>query len=191
MKRVQLLAVGKIGPELLEGLAAAIPRVFPARCEILRTPLSPAPAFHGERLQYHSSELLERMQPLVEPDCWRLLGLTTLDLYIPILTFVFGEAQMGGPCAIVSCHRLRQEAYGLPPDPELLRERLLKEAIHELGHTVELTHCNDYRCVMASSHNVEEIDLKASTLCLPCRRELERQMRDCATNGAVCSQPKP
>src|SRR2546425_5768844 len=116
-----------------------------------------------------TSELLERMQRFVGPRCWRLLGVTGLDLYIPILTFVFGEAQLGGPCAVVSAHRLRQEFYGLPPNKELLRQRLRKEAVHELGHTFDLTHCDDYRCAMAPSHAVEWIDLKESTLCATCQ----------------------
>jgi len=108
------------------------------------------------------------MQEFVGDGCWRLLAVTDADLYIPILTFVFGEAQLGGKCALVSTHRLRQEFYGLPPDRDLLMERLLKESVHELGHTVELTHCDDYRCVMAASHAVEWIDLKDSTFCPEC-----------------------
>jgi len=75
---------------------------------------------------------------------------------------------MGGPCAVVSSHRLRQEFYGLPPDRELFRLRTIKEAVHEVGHTLQLTHCEDYRCVMASSHAVEWIDLKDSALCAAC-----------------------
>ncbi len=125
--------------------------------------------FHGERQQYHSSDLLELMQATVGRDCWRLLGVTSVDLYIPILTFVFGEAQLGGTCALVSYHRLRQESYGLLPDYSLLRDRLLKETLHELGHTVGLTHCEDYQCVMASSHTVELIDLKRGELCPSCK----------------------
>jgi archaemetzincin len=83
-----------------------------------------------------------------------------VDLYIPILKYVFGEAQMGGPCAVVSTYRLRQEFYGWDPDDSLLRERLIKESIHELGHTLNLQHCQDYQCAMASSHSVEWIDLR-------------------------------
>jgi archaemetzincin len=101
-----------------------------------------------------------------------VLGLTAVDLYIPILTFVFGEAQMGGPCALVSLHRLRQDFYGLPPDPEVLSERLLKESIHEIGHTLNLVHCEDYDCVMSPSHAVEWIDLKQSRLCENCRAKV-------------------
>ena len=69
---------------------------------------------------------------------------------------------------MVSAHRLRQEFYGLPPITELFRQRVIKEAVHELGHTLNLTHCDDYRCAMASSHAVEWIDLKESALCAAC-----------------------
>jgi archaemetzincin len=93
----------------------------------------------------------------------------SVDLYIPILTFVFGEAQLQGNCAVESSFRLRQEFYGLPPDSALFRDRLLKESIHELGHTFELSHCDDYQCVMSPSHGVEWIDLKTSRLCKACR----------------------
>jgi archaemetzincin len=102
-----------------------------------------------------------------------LLAVTSFDLYIPILTFVFGEAQLNGPCAVLSTHRLRQEMYGLAPDVELLQQRTLKEAMHELGHTMGLTHCEDYTCVMAPSHAVEWIDLKTRSLCASCRAAVE------------------
>lgn len=108
------------------------------------------------------------MQQHSLPDTWRLLGVTAVDLYILILTFVFGEAQMNDARAVVSLHRLRQEFYGLPSGEALLHERLLKETMHELGHTLGLAHCSDYACVMAPSHAVEWIDLKGNTLCPEC-----------------------
>ncbi|HLB88563.1 MAG TPA: archaemetzincin family Zn-dependent metalloprotease [Terriglobales bacterium] len=169
MKPLQLLPIGNLEDGLLQDLEIAIPQCLRVPCEVLPVVLDPTSVFHGERQQYQSSELLERMQRFVGPRCWRLLGVTGLDLYIPILTFVFGEAQLGGPCAVVSAHRLRQEFYGLPPNKELLRQRLRKEAVHELGHTFDLTHCDDYRCAMAPSHAVEWIDLKESTLCATCQ----------------------
>ena len=86
-----------------------------------------------------------------DPDA-RVLGVTTCDLYVPVLTFVFGEAQLDGNCAVVSTARLHEEFYGLPRERCLLRERLIKEAAHELGHTFGLRHCPDWRCVMSSSH---------------------------------------
>jgi archaemetzincin len=169
MKLLQLLPIGNVDDGLLRDLRPAVEEILCVPCQVLPIRLDPEFAFHGERQQYHSSEILHRMQNFLTPVSWRMLGVAAVDLYIPILTFVFGEAQMSGPCAVLSAHRLRQEFYGLPPDRELFRQRLIKEAVHELGHTLSLTHCEDYRCVMASSHAVEWIDLKESALCGNCR----------------------
>jgi archaemetzincin len=177
-KLVQLLPVGDMDGTFLRDLNKAIPRSLHVACEILPAVLDPQPSFHPEREQYHSSEILQRMQSFLHPQAWRLLGVTGVDLYIPILKYVFGEAQMGGPCALVSYHRLRQEFYGLDRDDDLLNQRLLKEAIHELGHTLDLRHCHDYRCAMASAHAVEWIDLRESTLCESCSARV-------ASNAAV------
>ncbi|MGA8878144.1 MAG: hypothetical protein WB555_21580, partial [Candidatus Korobacteraceae bacterium] len=141
---------------------------FHMRAEILSPALDPSFALHAERQQYHSSEILASMQRYIDGNTWRLLGITPLDLYIPILTFVFGEAQLGGTAAVVSYHRLQQEFYGLPPDRDLLANRLLIESVHELGHTLRLTHCHDYQCAMAPSHAVEWIDIKDSGFCEDC-----------------------
>lgn len=173
MNLVHLLPVGTIDACLLENLSAAIPHSLHVDCTILPFNLDPNPSYHPERQQFHSSEILQRMQSLVRTRDWRFLAIANVDLYIPILKYVFGEAQMGGPCAVVSTHRLRQEFYGLERDDALLRQRLLKESIHELGHTLGLHHCEDYRCVMASSHAVEWIDLREHTFCETCRYEME------------------
>jgi len=168
MKRLQLLPIGTIDAPLLEWLAQALEQEFRVRTEILSPPLDPAFARHAERQQYHSSEILGSMQRYINSSTWRLLGITQLDLYIPILTFVFGEAQLGGTSALVSYHRLQQAFYGLPQDADLLANRLLVESVHELGHTLRLTHCHDYQCAMAPSHAVEWIDIKDSGFCEDC-----------------------
>jgi archaemetzincin len=172
MKLLQLLPIGDLDGGLLMDLGPALADAFHMPCEVIPHALDPEVAFHGERQQHHSSELLQYMQHYLTPDSWRMLGVTAVDLYIPILTFVFGEAQMAGPCAVVSAHRLRQEFYGLPSEPDVLRQRLLKEAVHEIGHTLNLTHCEDYTCVMAPSHAVEWIDLKESALCPTCHAQI-------------------
>jgi len=171
MKLLELLPIGNVDQGLLRDLRRAVEESLCIPCKVVPVRLDPEFAFHGERQQYHSSEILNRMQSFLTPDSWRMLGIGAVDLYIPILTFVFGEAQMGGPCAVLSTHRLSQEFYGLLADPELFRQRVIKEAIHELGHTLNLSHCDDYRCVMASSHAIEWIDLKDSALCSICRAE--------------------
>jgi archaemetzincin len=181
MKPFELLPIGDADDELLRGLQPVVEETFHVQCSILPVRLEPQFALHPERRQYHSSQILQRMQSFLSLDSSRLdsppldssrlLGVAAVDLYIPILTFVFGEAQLGGQCAVISTYRLRQEFYGLPGDRELLRQRLAKEAVHELGHTLNLTHCDDYRCAMAPSHAVEWIDLKGSALCSSCWRK--------------------
>jgi archaemetzincin len=181
--RVHLLPVGKVDASLLRELCAAIPQSLYVTCEILSFELDPSPCYHTERQQYHSSEILRRIQALVRPLDWRILAVADVDLYIPILKYVFGEAQMGGPCAVVSVHRLHQEFYGLDRDDALLSQRLFKESVHELGHTLDLRHCQDYRCVMASSHSVEWIDLRESTLCDSCRSVAEVKLKTTSVAG--------
>ena len=168
MKKLQLLPVGNPDAHLLEWLRQALADKFHVPAQILAPALEPVFALHAERQQFHSSEILAAMHNLVSRDTWRLLAVTERDLYIPILTFVFGEAQMGGPCAVVSYHRLTQEFYGLPADLDVLANRLLIESVHELGHTLHLTHCQEYRCAMSSSHAVEYIDIKDSGCCEDC-----------------------
>lgn len=168
MKYLQLLPIGGVDPQLLEWLGQSLYDKFRMRAAILSPALDPSFALHAERQQYHSSEILASMQRYTNGKTWRLLGITPLDLYIPILTFVFGEAQLGGTAAVVSYHRLQQEFYGLPADIDLLANRLLIESVHELGHTLRLTHCHDFQCAMAPSHAVEWIDIKDSGFCEDC-----------------------
>ncbi|HUO29301.1 MAG TPA: archaemetzincin family Zn-dependent metalloprotease [Bryobacteraceae bacterium] len=163
---IQLLGID-VPAETLGRLAIAIAQTFRDECRVRPERLNVAFARDPVRNQYHSTAILQAMQPLVE-DGARLLAVSSLDLYVPVLTFVFGEAQLSGTCAVVSGHRLREEFYGLPAREDLLWDRLVKEAVHELGHTYGLRHCDDWRCVMTSSHGVERLDVKGAEFCETC-----------------------
>jgi len=130
---------------------------------------------HGRR-QYSSSQILLQLIKNAPADTVKILGVAAVDLFIPILTYVFGEAQLGGKGAIVSLHRLDCRLYGLPADDHLLRERLNKEAIHELGHTFGLLHCTTPGCVLNASTYVEDIDQKGDSLCAECRARIPGHM---------------
>jgi archaemetzincin len=133
--------------------------------------IDPAYALDEMRRQYRSDLLLERLAGTgMRPG--KMLGVTELDLFIPVLTFVFGEAQLNGRAAIVSSYRLRSEMYGLKADKELLMERLAKESLHELGHTYGLFHCYHPECVMQPSTYAELIDLKPAHFCSACEEKL-------------------
>lgn len=172
LSAIRLLPVGGgLELERLDDMAAVLAEVFRVSCRVEPAVLEASFAFDGPRGQYHATAILGRLQAAVaEPAGARLLGVTELDLYVPVLTFVFGEAQLDGRCALVSLHRLREEFYGLPPRPDLLAERAAKEAVHEVGHTLGLRHCPDWRCVMSSTHAVERLDLKSVRFCPRCER---------------------
>jgi len=158
-------AVKSVREELIERL----------RCEVSLVQITPdlGLAYNSRRRQYDSTLLLEQMRSVAPGGQSRIIGITDVDLFIPVLTFVFGEAQLDGRLAVVSTHRLDNRRYGLPGDELALRERLLKECMHELGHTSGLLHCPDYRCVMHGTNTVAEVDLKAPDYCPYCRRVLD------------------
>jgi archaemetzincin len=128
--------------------------------------------FDPARKQYDGNKLLKEIDALVPPEAVKAVGIFSVDLYIPILTFIFGQAYLGGRSGIASTYRLRNERYGIAPDERLLLERVRKEVIHELGHTFGLIHCHVPTCVMRASTYVEDIDQKGQRLCQSCRDRL-------------------
>lgn len=132
-------------------------------------------AFDGVRSQYNSRLLLGRLRQHAFGVADRVLGVADVDLFIPVLTYVFGEAELLGRAAVVSTFRLDSELYGLPKDPALTFARLVKESVHEIGHTHGLVHCARDHCVMHSSTYVEGIDLKDERFCDLCLKLLRRQ----------------
>lgn len=131
--------------------------------------LVPDPAaLDGRRDQWNSSLLLRQVVPACPADGLLLLGLTAADLFIPMLSFVFGQAQLDGTAALVSTARLRQEFYGLPANRTLFSGRLVKEAIHEVGHALGLVHCSDPACPMSLSTTIRQVDHKGSEFCPNC-----------------------
>jgi archaemetzincin len=129
-------------------------------------------AFDATRRQYGSAGVLEMLMRICPGDARKLLALTERDLFIPVLTFVYGHAQLGGRVAAISLARLRQEFYGLPPNREVFLERAHKEALHETGHTFGLVHCADRQCAMSLSTNIHQIDAKRAAYCAACAARL-------------------
>jgi archaemetzincin len=111
------------------------------------------------------------LRGLRDPAAERMVGLTEADCYAPGLNFIFGQAVMGGREAVVAVPRLRQSFYGWPEEPALFRARVLKEVVHELGHTWGLAHCSNRRCVMHFSNTVHDTDSKDACFCPRCREK--------------------
>ena len=165
---IKIVAVGTVDQSVLNYLALTITSSFNVRCNSISVTVDTQDAYHLERRQYNSTQLLAQLVELNIADGSKVLGVAEVDLFIPILTFVFGQAQLGGRAALISTHRLRPKFYGLPEDQKLFYSRCEKEANHELGHTRGLMHCRRYDCVMHTSHSVEQVDLKRSSFCATC-----------------------
>jgi archaemetzincin len=135
-------------------------------------------AYDAVRRQYGSIAVLEMLLRFCPGDAGKLLAVTDRDLFVPVLTFVFGQAQLAGRVAVVSLARLRQEFYGLPPNREALLERAAKEALHETGHMFGLVHCAERSCAMSLATNVRQIDAKQAGFCAPCKARLQRETRE-------------
>ncbi len=129
----------------------------------------PQGAYDARRKQHASGRILKWLLE-AGPGGGKVLGITDRDLFIPILTYVFGEAQLGGGAAIVSTARLAEDPAHV--GPRVLVERLVKEAIHEVGHAFGLLHCGTPGCVMGRSSGVRDVDLKSHELCAECRERL-------------------
>lgn len=170
--RIYLVPIPLYSVEWMDRLRAGIERAFGVRSEWLKIPVDLSPAFDPVRKQYRSSILLAQLIAHPPDDTAKMLGITDVDLFIPVLTYVFGEAQLDGIGAVVSLHRLKNSFYGLSEDNERMVERLVKEAVHELGHTFGLFHCTRAGCVMNASPSVEDIDQKSDMLCMECRRAI-------------------
>ena len=166
-----IVPFGTIRKEVLVFLQNELIRTFGFDVRIAREEPIPQYAFDPKRRQYHSTKILEWLKNIPVMDT-RILGIVDLDLYVPELNFVFGEADVAHGVCIISLVRLRQEFYGLPKNENLFLERALKEAVHELGHTYRLGHCGDTRCIMHFSNSLQDTDIKGPDFCPRCKLKL-------------------
>lgn len=123
-------------------------------------------AYDRDRNQYFSTRILEELEKKAPPDCLKVLAVTQEDLFIPILTHVYGEAQLGGVSSLISISRLLADHESDPLEGG--RARIVKEAAHELGHTFDLKHCEDSSCIMHYCRKIEDVDHKSERFCRYC-----------------------
>lgn len=176
MKReILLVPVGSVRTEVCNWLAEALPSVFDCTCRTAPSLPHPEFAWNARRKQYSAEIVLTHVDP---GEKFLALAIADLDLYVPDLNFVFGLAQRGARRAVIALPRLRPSFYGMPNDTILFRQRVVKEAVHELGHLFGLGHCDDRRCVMAFSNRLADTDFKIGTFCKQCEKQLQHSLRD-------------
>lgn len=160
--------------DIISKISDDINREFEYKVLIIECTLDLSTYYNPGRRQYDANRILEKISKISPQGSIKTMGLFGVDLFIPILTYIFGQAILCGETAIASFYRLRNELYGLEKNNEILIERFRKVIMHELGHTFGLIHCKNPICIMRSSTYVEDIDQKKLHFCHHCKIALNR-----------------
>lgn len=182
LRNITLVSVGYIEEIYLRSVVEATCREFSLPVVVKEGFIDITEYFDPTRRQYNGSKLLKEIDASYGSDNSKTVGLFSIDLFIPILTFIFGQAYLNGRSAVASYYRLSNDRYGIAGDGNLIMERFQKEVIHELGHTFGLVHCHAPACVMRSSTYVEDIDQKEISFCNSCRNLLSTALSENSTN---------
>ena len=172
LKNITLISFGYFEENFLKDIADAVRNEYPFSVNLKEGHLDLSEFYDPVRRQYNGTKLLKEVELTYSSDFDKTVGLFSVDLFIPILTYIFGQAFLNGKTGIASLFRLSNERYGINSDDKLIQDRFKKEVIHELGHTFGLIHCYNPDCVMRSSTYVEDIDQKGASLCLKCRNDI-------------------
>ncbi len=169
--KIGILPIGNLDSKLLVQIKEGLPKIFPdTTCQVLeeRLPLSES-ALDKKRGQYRSNQILLAIQNYAaKTPLSRILGVLDVDIFVPDLNFVFGEASFPGKAALISLWRLKPEFHGESPNANVFVERSVKEAVHEVGHTLGLRHCARSSCVMRFSNSIFDTDRKQNLFCDDC-----------------------
>jgi archaemetzincin len=168
--------VGDLGADLIDTIAAEIKRVFGFSTEVNTILQDLTFALDQNRNQHHSTMIIEQLAANTPSRALKVIAIAQVDLFIPILTHVYGEAQLGGTACIVSTFRLNEGRSGTNISPKYI-ERIVKETVHELGHTFKLRHCPEKTCIMHYCRNEEDVDRKSNELCRYCKVMLDDEIR--------------
>ena len=176
LKKIIISPIENIDACNYQLLGQEIHRTFGFQTEIKSLLQNVNFAYTLTRDQYHSTAILEKLASTLPSQAIKVVAITNEDLFIPILTHVYGEAQLAGKACIVSTSRL-QEGLSLANIAKEFENRIVKEVLHELGHTFNLRHCNDKVCIMHYCRSIKDVDRKSDQLCRYCKILLEDELK--------------
>jgi len=175
-KKILIITCGKFEKKTTNHVRESVTRVLGLATDLKECSLDVSEFYHPARRQYNADRLLETMSARAPVEYMKCMSLFRGDLFIPILTYIFGQAQLNGRIGIASPYRLRNELYGLKEDNNLMLERFSKVVLHELGHTFGLIHCKNTLCIMRSSTYMEDLDQKNTEFCRQCSEKLQVEL---------------
>ena len=174
--------IGNFGSEITEPVKKEIYRIFGFPALIIPVLEDVDFAFDSGRNQYHSTSILQQLEKSAPSFAIKVIAVTKVDLFIPILTRVYGEAQLGGKACLVSTYRLKDQISAAHPGV-IFTQRIIKEAIHELGHTFNLRHCQEHVCIMHYCRTELDVDRKSDQLCRYCKILLDDEIKRLGKSG--------
>jgi len=165
-KHIYLVPIGDINKKYFPKLCDDLSLKFKLKCYV-KSPLThPDYAYNPKRKQYLADKFLGNIKKIkIDDSINKIIGITEVDLYARGLNFIFGQAELSSRNCIISVIRLDPRFYRDEYNEKLFYERVLKEAVHELGHTFGLQHCDNRKCVMVFSNSLLDTDYKSSNFC--------------------------
>lgn len=174
--KIYLIPIGDVEKDVLLKLSWALREKFEAVFEVGEPLPLLEDAYRTRRGQYFATPILEELKQNIPEEGEKVLGVVDVDIFVPALNFIFGQADLGGKVALISLTRLREEFYGNSKNEKLFFERVVKESVHELGHTFGLRHCSKPECVMHFSNDIRDTDIKGADFCEDCKEECKKKL---------------
>lgn len=168
---IDLIPLGVIDQLAISIVAANLQAILGLNSDIVEPRPDPEYALLPQRQQFDALKIIKELSRESHGAVFKL-GVTELDICTPILTFVFGESQLGGKIALISLNRLQEGGV------ELAYERAAKIGVHEVGHILGLEHCWEVWCLMHFSRNLEQLDSLPLQFCSACEFEIARRIRN-------------
>ncbi|MFB6087979.1 MAG: archaemetzincin family Zn-dependent metalloprotease [Haloarculaceae archaeon] len=171
---VDVVPIGSVTGQVKREVSAALRSVYGADVSLHDPRDVPNDAYDDSREQYRAEDFIELAERVGEGE--KNIAVTPEDLYYRRRNYVFGLAYLDGRASVVSTYRLQTSSDGGFSNKsanDIFVDRVRKEVVHEVGHTVGLEHCDNHRCVMNFSPTVREVDVKEETLCGSCQRAID------------------